>query len=669
MFKTQFQTEAEVPGSRARAGRFKTLHGEILTPLFMPVGTQASVRNVNADELSQAGSQILLANTYHLFLRPGKEVFDQLGPIHKFMKWKNSVLTDSGGYQVFSLSASRKISEEGVIFQSYVDGKLHLLSPETSIGMQKSIGSDIMMAMDVCIPSTSDFAASKEAMECTHRWAVRSLEARGDSAQSIFGIVQGACHESLRKESAEFISSLPFDGVAIGGLAVGETKEERERFTEVVTGFLPKDRPRYLMGVGTPIDLLEAVHRGVDMFDCIIPTQLAEQGVVFTSLGRLQLGRGVYKFADEPLDPDCPCPTCKTHSRAYLHHLVKTCEPLSTQLLGAHNIYFYHQLMRRIRQSILEGTFMSFYAEWRERLMMRESVTTTSQPKVGRRPARRPDRLGDFELHLTKDRRPSIKHTPSTEVMHPGDDPMDEARHLYVEQSQILNHLGALKEGEECVVWDVGLGAAFNAMALVQAVEAMAEEKKILGKLKIISFEKDLNALRLALYHPAHFPHLRHGGPHAILDGATYESENLMWELKEGDFLDFIESSPSPDRIFFDPYSYKTDAPLWSLECFERIHKQCDGKESILYNYTSSASMRARLLLAGFSVAKGEASPPKKETTVAYTHFDRQLPELLGLEWLERLNRNEAKEDIVPGSKWDDVLLQLKKHPQFIFPV
>ncbi len=227
---------------------------------------------------------------------------------------------------------------------------------------------------------------------------------------------------------------------------------------------------------------------------------------------------------------------------------------------------------------------MSFYAEWRERLMMREGVTTTSQPKVGRRPSRRPDRLGDFELYLTKDRRPSIKHTPSTEVMHPGDDPMDEARHLYVEQSQILKHLSELKDGEECVVWDVGLGAAFNAMALVQAVEAMNDEKKILGKLKLISFEKDLNALRLALYHPAHFPHLRHGGPHAILDGATYESESLVWELKEGDFLDFVESSPAPDRIFFDPYSYKTDAPLWSLECFQKILKQCGSKKSILYN-------------------------------------------------------------------------------------
>ncbi len=665
MFKTQFKTEAEVQGSRARAGRFKTLHGEILTPLFMPVGTQASVRNVSADELDASGSQILLANTYHLFLRPGKEVFDKLGPIHKFMKWNHSVLTDSGGYQVFSLSASRKISEEGVIFQSYVDGKLHMLSPETSIGMQKSIGSDIMMAMDVCIPSTSDFAMSKDAMERTHRWAVRSLEARGDSAQSIFGIVQGACHEALRKESAEFIASLPFDGLAIGGLAVGESKEERERFTEVVTSFLPKDRPRYLMGVGTPIDLLEAVHRGVDMFDCIIPTQLAEQGVVFTSLGRMQLGRGVYKFADEVLDPDCPCPTCKTHSRAYLHHLVKTCEPLSTQLLGAHNIYFYHQLMRRIRESILEGTFMSFYSKWREILTTREVVTTSSQPKVGRRPARRPDRLGDFELHLTKDRRPSIKHTPSTEVMHPGDDPMDEARLLYVEQSQILKKLEELNEGEECVVWDVGLGAAFNAMALVFAVEKLAEEKKLKGKLRLISFEKDLNALRLALYHPAHFPHLRHGGPHAILDGATYESEHLYWELKEGDFLDFIEASPAPDRIFFDPYSYKTDAPLWSLDCFKRIHKQCGSKEAILYNYTSAASMRARLLLAGFYVAKGEASPPKKETTIAFTHPQTSQAEFLGSEWIERLEKNEAKIEIIPTDEWSSVRAKLISHPQF----
>lgn len=663
MFKTQFQTLATVQGSRARAGRFKTLHGEILSPLFMPVGTQASVRNVGAETLGDAGSQILLANTYHLFLRPGKEVFDKLGPIHNFMKWKGSVLTDSGGYQVFSLSESRKINEEGVVFRSYVDGAMHLLSPETSIGMQRSIGSDIMMAMDVCIPSTSEFKESEEAMEQTHRWAIRSIEARGDSPQSIFGIVQGACHEKLRKKSAQFIASLPFDGLAIGGLAVGETKEERERFTEVVTSFLPDDRPRYLMGVGTPIDLLEAVHRGVDMFDCIIPTQLAEQGVVFTSVGRLQLGRGVYKFADETLDPNCSCPTCKTHSRAYLHHLVKTCEPLSTQLLGAHNIYFYHQLMRNIREAILQGTFVSFYKEWRERLVQREVITAENKPKVGRRPNRRPMSLGDFELLIKEGHRDTIRHIPSNETFHPGEDPMREAKELYVDQSKVIEQLKNAKEGEEIVVWDVGLGAAFNAMALVNAAEEVAKESK--GRLRLISFEKDLDALRLALYHPARFTHLRHGGPHKILEGARYESENFSWELFEGDFLENIEKAPAADHIFYDPHSYKTDSPLWSVECFERIRKHNAHKHCALYNYTISTVMRARLLLAGFYVAHGDASLPKTETTAAFTKAPTHSPKLLGEEWMDRLLRSGSKDEILPQLNWDTILSKINSHPQF----
>lgn len=663
MFRTQFRTEASAQGSRARAGRFKTLNGEILTPLFMPVGTQASVRNVNADVLDNSGSQILLANTYHLFLRPGKEVFDKLGPIHTFMKWKGSVLTDSGGYQVFSLSDSRRITEEGVTFRSYVDGTEHLLSPETSIGMQRSIGSDIMMAMDVCIPSTSEFKESEDAMEQTHRWALRSIEARGDSPQSIFGIVQGACHEKLRKKSAQFIASLPFDGLAIGGLAVGETKEERERFTEVVTSFLPDDRPRYLMGVGTPIDLLEAVHRGVDMFDCIIPTQLAEQGVVFSSVGRLQLGRGVYKFANEPLDPNCHCPTCKTHSRAYLHHLVKTCEPLSTQLLGAHNIYFYHQLMRNIREAILAGNFLSFYNEWRERLVQREVIANENQPKVGRRPNRRPMSLGDFELLIKTGHRDTIRHIPSQETFHPGEDPMREAKELYVDQSQVIGQLKNSKEGEEIVVWDVGLGAAFNAMALVNAVEEIKEECK--GKIRLVSFEKDLDALRLALYHPARFTHLRHGGPHKILEGARYESQNLIWELVEGDFLDNIEKAPPADHIFYDPHSYKTDSPLWSVECFERIYKHNSQKMCALYNYTISTVMRARLLLAGFFVAHGEASLPKAETTAAYTQIPPHLTRTLGTEWMERLLRSGSQNEISPSASWDFILSKIASHPQF----
>ncbi len=656
-----FQILAQASESRARAGTFQTLHGEIQTPLFMPVGTQASVRNVHPEALLNSGSQILLANTYHLFLRPGKEVFDRLGSIHTFMKWPRSVLTDSGGYQVFSLSQDRKINEEGVVFSSYVDGTKLLLSPETSISMQRSIGSDIMMAMDVCIPSTSEFEASKIAMEQTHRWAVRSLEARGDSPQALFGIVQGACFEKLRQESAKFISSLPFDGLAIGGLAVGETKEERERFTEVVTGFLPTDRPRYLMGVGTPIDLLEAVHRGVDMFDCIIPTQLAEQGVVFTSEGKIQLARGIYKFSELPLDTVCECPTCKTYSRAYLHHLVKTCEPLSTQLLGAHNIYFYHSLMKKIRESIFAGTFKRFYNEWRERLQQKDVPLNTVPPKVGRRPARRPLQIGSFALSRAKDGSVSICHSESGEVMHPGRNPMVEAQSLYVDQSQIVRRFENLQENEELVLWDVGLGAAFNSMAVIHSIK----EKTSKGKLKIISFEKDLDALRLALFHPAEFIHLRHKAPHALLENSLFTDDTVSWQLLEGNFLETFKNAPLPDIIFYDPFSSQTDNEMWSLGTFKNLFSYICSKKCSLYNYTASTVIRARLLLAGFYVSHGQATPPKEETTIAHTPKTNNHDQLLCEKWLSKLERSDAKNLICSEKDSLSIEQQLKAHPQF----
>ena len=264
MSRLNFKLEAT--SGKARAGRFRTLHSEVLTPLFMPVGTHATVRHQNLATLKNSGSQILLANTYHLHLRPGPEVFDRMGGIHKFTQWSGSFLTDSGGFQIFSLPNAREMNEEGAVFKSYLNGDQVMLSPERSIATQKSIGSDIMMVLDQCIPSTSSFEVARAAMELTHRWAGRSLAARGDSPQSMFAIVQGACHQQLRKESAEFLRELPFDGFAIGGLAVGETKSEREDFTELTTSYMPTNLPRYLMGVGTPIDLIEAVRRGVDMF-------------------------------------------------------------------------------------------------------------------------------------------------------------------------------------------------------------------------------------------------------------------------------------------------------------------------------------------------------------------------------------------------------------------
>src|SRR3984957_16824013 len=361
MRRLEFTLEATAAGSQARAGRFTTLHNEVLTPTFMPVGTHAAVRSQRREDLLDSGAQVLLANTYHLLLRPGVDILQKFGGIHGFMNWPRSVLTDSGGYQIFSLPGSRTIREEHAEFKSYVDNTRVRLSPERSIETQKAIGSDIMMALDHCVPSTVDHTAARSAMELTHRWARRSLAARGDSAQALFGIVQGARFTDLRLQSTQVITEMPFDGYAIGGLAVGESSAEREECTTTVTRLLPRDRPRYLMGVGTTRDLLEAVHRGVDMFDCILPTSLARQGVAFTSLGRRDLRRAGYVAIEGPIDPACVCYTCRTYSIAYLFHLHRVHESLSWQLLGLHNVHFYMQLMRRMREHILAGTWLPFF--------------------------------------------------------------------------------------------------------------------------------------------------------------------------------------------------------------------------------------------------------------------------------------------------------------------
>ncbi len=370
--RLSFTLEKTATGSKARAGVLRTDKMDVQTPIFMPVGTQATVKGIKTYELEELGANILLANTYHLLLRPGPEVFEKIGGIHRFMNWKRMVLTDSGGFQIFSLPNSRRMTEQGAEFRSYTDGKLILLSPEKSIATQLSIGSDIMMVLDQCVPGDSDHRTARKAMELTHRWALRSLAARGDERAALFGIVQGACHADLRRESAAFLVEQGFDGYAIGGLAVGETKQEREDFTELSAELLPAQKPRYLMGVGTPIDLLEAVHRGVDMFDCIIPSAYAKQGKAYTSQGMLKLERSCYKFQDIPLDPTCACPTCQIYSRAYLHHLRKTDETLGWQLLSYHNIKFYIDLMNRMRSHILSDTWNSFYLEMREELVRKD---------------------------------------------------------------------------------------------------------------------------------------------------------------------------------------------------------------------------------------------------------------------------------------------------------
>ena len=362
--RLQFTLERVASGSRARAATFQTLHNRVETPVFMPVGTQATVKAQFTHMLEEIGAQVLLANTYHLLLRPGPEVFEKLGGIHRFMRWNRSVLTDSGGFQIFSLPNSRCMTEEGAVFQSYLDGKRILLSPEVSIATQRSIGSDIMMALDQCVPSTVDEATARAAMEITHRWAARSLAARGDSPAALFGIVQGALYKHLRRESAEVLSAMPFDGMAIGGLAVGEAKEDREAICEFTTELLPVDKPRYLMGVGTPLDLLEAVHRGVDMFDCVLPTRIARNGTAFTTLGTINLKNAPYTKDKGPIEEGCTCPACREFSRGYLRHLVKAEEILGLRLITLHNLHFYLSLMEKARKTIEEGTFDAFRKEF-----------------------------------------------------------------------------------------------------------------------------------------------------------------------------------------------------------------------------------------------------------------------------------------------------------------
>lgn len=674
--RLDFRLEAEASHSRARAATFRTLHNEVRTPLFMPVGTQATVKAQLTRTLEEAGTQILLANTYHLLLRPGPEVFRRMGGIHKFMSWERSVLTDSGGFQIFSLPHSRSMSEAGAVFQSYLDGQTILLSPEVSIETQKAIGGDIMMALDQCVPSTTDESTARAAVEITQRWAARSLTARGDSPQAMFAIVQGALFPELRRESAARLCEIPFDGFAIGGLAVGERKSEREDMCEFTAQLLPRDKPRYLMGVGTPLDVLEAVHRGADMFDCIMPTQLAQRGAVFTSRGFLQMRRGVYKFSEEKLDSACGCPTCARYSRAYLHHLTKTSETLGWQLLGKHNLHFYHQLMREIRESILADRFLDLYRAKREFLHEsdRDNPVRDSKPKKRRSLAR-----GNYEVHIAREGFASMRHRSSGEIMHSRTPPMEEARRLYVEQSRLAERV-RLADGElaghaePLVIWDVGLGAAANAMAAIQCYEEQAANGRV-RPLRIVSFENDLDSLKLALQLTDLFPYLRHSGPAGILKNKEWQSKlhpGLSWTLILGDFLETMAHAPAaPDLIFYDMFSSKTSGNQWTLEAFRRLFGACQGRAVELFTYTCSTSARVALLAAGFYVAKGCHAGDKEETTIAFTpeaSRSAELPrhELLSVEWLGKWNRSRAKFPAELAAHEHSSFEQaIRKHQQF----
>ncbi len=348
---------------RARAGSLTTPHGTVETPVFMPVGTAGAVKAVLHRDLRELGARLLLANTYHLMLRPGDALVAALGGLHGFTGWDRPFLTDSGGYQVFSLAGLRQLDEAGVRFRSHIDGSLHLLSPERSLEVQQNLGADLVMAFDECPPGDAPREQVAEATARTTRWARRSRAAHRRDDQWLFGIVQGGAHLDLREQSARELLELDFPGYAIGGLSVGEPKPARARVLEQLDPLLPEDRPRYLMGVGTPEDLIEAVARGVDMFDCVLPTRNARNGQLFTRTGRLSIRNARYREDSRPPDPECGCPTCRSASRAYLRHLHLANEMTAASLMSIHNLFFYVDMMRAMRQSIRSFRFEAWRRE------------------------------------------------------------------------------------------------------------------------------------------------------------------------------------------------------------------------------------------------------------------------------------------------------------------
>jgi queuine tRNA-ribosyltransferase len=658
VMRIEFSVTHKTRDSQARVGRLKTLHSVIETPIFMPVGTLATVKSQTRETLLDTGSQILLANTYHLFSRPGLEVFQKFKDIHTFMNWPKSVLTDSGGYQIFSLPHARKMTEEGAEFVSQIDGKKTLFSPELSIDAQKKIGSDIMMALDQCVPSTAERAEVLEALGRTTRWAKRSFAARGDSPQALFGIVQGACFTDLRKHSATELTEINFDGFAVGGLAVGESKAEREDITAFTTELLPQDKPRYLMGVGTPIDLLEGVHRGIDMFDCILPLQYAERGSAFTSAGKVVLRRSRYALSDEPLDAACACDTCRSYSRGYLHHLVKTQEILGWHLIGRHNLQFYHKLMHEMRGAIRENRFVDFHRQKQVELTLTDGPEISYQPVIKRH--RKSESLGNFEIHRSKDGSfASIKDRVSGEIMHSVTAPAVEAKQLYIDQSQLEQKL-QMSTPEALVIWDVGLGAATNAMGVLSLYEKLLLEKRVLRPVKLISFETDLDPLKLAYQYRNLFPELRHRAPGSILAKGEYlnADRSFEWKLIHGDFMKTFADAPPPDEVFYDMFSFQTESRFWLEETFTDLLTFFSPKQTSLYTYSSSTRIRANLLAAGFFVSSGVAMGPKNSTTVAMNFHPRDTKyALLDGTWLKRYDVSNVKDARQSH--------RVRNHPQF----
>jgi len=376
--KFEFKVIKKDEKSSARAGLLKTLHGQINTPVFIPVGTQASIKTLCSKEMEDLGAEMILGNTYHLYLRPGYELIEKAGGLHSFMSWQKPILTDSGGYQVFSLNPLAKVTKEGVGFKSYLDGSLHQFTPERVIKIQHSLGADIIMPLDECVPYPSSYPFTRRATEFTMEWAERSkFEHEKDEnkeKQTLFGIIQGGIYPNLRELCANFMVDLDFSGFALGGLSVGEASDMRLEITELTVSFFPEDKPRYLMGVGTPEDIVEAVYRGVDMFDCVLPTRNARNGTIFTRKGKMIIKAARYAEDFSPIDEKCGCLACKNYSRAYIRHLFQSGEIAGLRLATIHSLYFYLNLMKKIREAILKGTF----TEWRKYFL---EEYNSSEPK------------------------------------------------------------------------------------------------------------------------------------------------------------------------------------------------------------------------------------------------------------------------------------------------
>ena len=352
---------------RARLGVIKTVHGDVETPVFMPVGTHGTVKAITHKELKDIGVKMILANAYHLYLKPGDTLIKEMGGIQRFSGWDGPVLTDSGGYQVFSLGVLREIKEDGVMFQSHIDGSKHFFSPEKAIEVQENIGADICMSFDECVPYPSSYEYTSKSVGLTSRWARRCRDSKLNGKNLLFGIIQGGVYKDLRLKSAHDLVNMDFEGYAIGGLSVGEPKGIMWEMVDAVIDLLPREKPRYLMGLGFPEDIIEGIRRGIDMFDCVIPTRLARNGNLFTWDGRINIKNAKYTKDERPIDAECGCYTCKTHSRAYLRHLLVSHELTSFYLNTIHNIYFYAEFLKKIRETIREGVFYAFYESFKMR--------------------------------------------------------------------------------------------------------------------------------------------------------------------------------------------------------------------------------------------------------------------------------------------------------------